>query len=110
MTLPPRLKKKKRREQRIRCPGHLAFVRSFACCVPNCRETTIEAAHVRTGTDGGLGLKPSDFWAVSLCVGHHAQQHGMGEAPFEQRHGIDLKALAQEFAAKSPHRKKWAAQ
>ena len=48
-------------------------------------------------------------WTISLCGGpdgHHAEQHRIGEAEFERRHGIDMKALAREFAAKSPHRKK----
>src|SRR3546814_3660967 len=73
VSLPPRLvKDRKRREMRLRCPAHLAFVRSHACCVPNCNlhdihGFTTEAAHVRTGTDGGTGLKPGDNWTISLC-------------------------------------------
>ncbi|WP_376959691.1 hypothetical protein ABNQ39_07210 [Azospirillum sp. A26] len=62
----------------------------------------IEAAHVRTGTDGGVGMKPSDKWSISLCKDHHAEQHNIGEPAFERRHAIDMKALAREFAAASP--------
>lgn len=104
--LPARILKP-RREQRIRCPGHLAWVRSHACCVPGCNRMPIEAAHVRVGTNGGMGMKPDDTWAISLCSTHHAEQHRIGEQPFETEHRINMKALAQEFAAKSPHRKKW---
>jgi len=63
----------------------------------------IECAHVRTGTGGGTGLKPSDRWTISLCHLHHAEQHRIGEAAFQARHGIDLLALAELFAARSPH-------
>ena len=92
--------------KRIRSPGHLAWVRTHGCCVPNCDGRPIEAAHVRTGTDGGTGIKPGDQWTISLCSSHHLNQHRWGEAWFEQAYLIDMKALAQEFARKSPHRKK----
>lgn len=92
--------------KRIRSPGHLAWVRGHACCVPGCGGRPIEAAHVRTGTDGGTGIKPGDQWTISLCQFHHQAQHRHGEPYFESLVGIDMKALAREFAAKSPHRKK----
>lgn len=96
--LPPRIvKDRKRRDTRLRCPAHLAFVRSHACCVPGCDVLPIEAAHVRTGTDGYLNGKPSDCWAISLCVEHHRSQHMLGESSFERTFGIDMKALAQAF-------------
>jgi hypothetical protein len=53
-------------------------------------------------------VKPSDKWAISLCVVHHREQHRLGEATFETRHGIDLKALATEFARRSPNWRKLA--
>lgn len=53
-----------------------------------------------------MGMKPGDMWVISLCSAHHKQQHAVGERAFEEAHGIDMKALAQEFAAKSPHRMK----
>lgn len=92
--------------KRIRSPGHLAWVRTHGCCVPGCASMPIEAAHVRTGTDGGTGIKPGDQWAISLCRAHHSQQHWYGESAFEALHGIDMKALAREFASRSRHRKK----
>ena len=75
--------------------------------MPNCDGMPIEAAHVRTGTDGGAGMKPSDRWAISLCSAHHREQHQVGETEFELRRGISMKALAEEFFAKSPHRRKY---
>ena len=64
----------------------------------------IECAHVRRDTDGGTGLKPSDRWTISLCRDHHIEQHQIGEAAFEKRYGIDMRALAEEFAGRSPRR------
>lgn len=104
-SLPNRIIKP-RREQRIRCPGHLKFVRSHECVVPGCHRRPIEAAHVRTGTVCGVGLKPDDSWVVSMCRDHHAEQHRIGETSFEAKYSIDLKALARAFVKESPHRKK----
>jgi hypothetical protein len=52
-----------------------------------------------------MGRKPSDWFTISLCgglEGHHTQQHAMGEQSFEKLHGIDMRALAAEFAKASP--------
>jgi len=51
-------------------------------------------------------MKPGDDWTISLCATHHNGQHQVGEPEFERRHGIDMKALAREFAARSPHKAK----
>ena len=88
------------------CAGHRAWVRRHRCSVPGCRQGPIECAHVRIGTDGGAGVKPSDRWVLSLCSYHHREQHSVGERAFELLHGIDLKALAREFAARSPYRRR----
>lgn len=102
--LPGRLHKNSgRQHQTRRCVAHRAWVRGHRCSVPGCLAREIECAHVRTGTDGGTALKPSDVWSVSLCCEHHAEQHQMGEHSFSQAYGIDLRALALEFARRSPH-------
>lgn len=94
-------------------PRHRKFVRSHACCIEarwndgrflGCGGPIV-FAHVRTGTDGGSSLKPSDWWGISLCNNHHLEQHDMGEPAFERHWAIDMKALAREFAAKSPDMK-----
>lgn len=101
--LPRRLPRKPRREGVIRSPSHRAFVRSHECSVPGCDRQPIECAHVRKGTDAGVGMKPGDNWTISLCRGHHAEQHTHGEGWFAAWYKIDMKALAAEFWEKSPH-------
>ena len=84
-------------------PAHRAWVRKHYCSVPGCKRMPIECAHVRSGTDGGMGMKPSDKWTISLCEHHHLEQHAIGEAAFEVRYDISLIELAREFARRSPY-------
>jgi hypothetical protein len=101
----PRSVPKPTRKQAVRtCAGHRAWVRRHYCSVPGCRRGPIECAHVRVGTDGGTGMKPSDKWTISLCEFHHAEQHLLGENVFQQKYRIDMVALASEFARRSPFR------
>ena len=60
---------------------HLAFVRQLPCVVCG-KAAPSEAAHVRSGSDGGAGIKPSDRYSVSLCTDCHALQHQFGELTF----------------------------
>lgn len=107
-VLPRRLPRvDKRRVPRV-CAAHRRWVRSHHCCVPECRRAPIECAHVRSGTGGGVGLKPSDRWVISLCRFHHQEQHELGETRFEARHGISLRDLATLFARRSPNWQKLA--
>jgi hypothetical protein len=53
-----------------------------------------------------MAKKPSDAWTISLCFLHHMEQHQIGERQFERRHGIELRALAELFARRSPHWRK----
>jgi hypothetical protein len=103
--LPKRLERAERRRDERCSPAHRAWIRRHHCSVPGCTSTPIECAHVRSGTDGGIGLKPSDKWAISLCRDHHREQHQLGEREFQKRHRIDLHDLALEFAKRSPHLK-----
>jgi len=119
--IPKRRKRPKmglREEARIRCLGHLKWLRGFVCAigpvhcvVPRRLEKPwlecggkVQAAHVRTGTDGAMGEKPSDCWAIPLCAVHHREQHDIGEPAFEKRYGFDMKAVARELWKVSPHR------
>ena len=107
MRLPNRLKRERKSTITEReCPRHRAWVRRHHCGVAGCLAITIECAHVRSGTDGGVGLKPSDRWTVSLCSMHHAEQHRIGERQFEARHSLNLRELATSFALQSPHRQR----
>src|SRR5215469_5743683 len=60
---------------------HLAFVRQLPCVACG-KAAPSEAAHVRTGTDGAVGVKPGDRYAVPLCTACHARQHRIGELSF----------------------------
>src|SRR5499427_8044291 len=60
---------------------HLAFVRQLPCVACG-KAAPSEAAHVRTGTDAGVGIKPADRYAVPLCASCHAKQHRVGELTF----------------------------
>lgn len=102
---PPRQTKSQRKLPNRGCPAHRAWVRRHYCSVPGCRRLPVECAHVRRSTDGGTALKPSDSWTISLCVFHHHEQHQIGEQAFENRYAIDMRALAEEFARRSPHRR-----
>jgi hypothetical protein len=98
--LPPRTPKKTKTDSRWRSPAHLAFVRSHQCSVDGCPAMPIEAAHVRFGSGAGMGQKPDDWRAVSLCRDHHTRQHEVGERTFWA--GVDVEALIDAFATASP--------
>ena len=68
--------------------AHLAFVRLLPCVACG-KAAPSDAAHVRTGTDGGTGMKPADRYAVPLCAGCHAKQHQVGELTFWSTLRID---------------------
>lgn len=102
MSLPRRIPKKPKRASRWRSIAHCNDVRGHHCCVPGCEERPIEVAHVRRGSGAGVGQKPDDWNTLSLCRWHHAEQHNIGEASFEAKHGIDLRELADLFAKESP--------
>lgn len=96
-----------REAPQIRNDSHLKWIRGHECAAKDWScEGRIEAAHARTGTDGGLSVKPGDNWAIPLCSGHHRDQHAVGERLFQLRHRIDMKAIAAALWAKSPHAKK----
>jgi hypothetical protein len=104
--LPARIKHKSDKAAKgRRSPAHRAWIRGHACSA--CGSTTaIECAHVRVGTDGGTGIKPSDRWTISLCKNCHAEQHIIGEKSFEEYRGINMRELAEAFFKASPHRHK----
>src|SRR5437762_13699108 len=105
MTLPERRKSPKLglREpiQKI-WPRHRRWVRSHGCCVPDCRSPSVDFAHLRSAANAGTGQRPHDIFGVSLCRMHHDEQHRIGAETFGDKFGIDLWALAAEFARHSP--------
>ena len=67
---------------------HLAFVRQLACVVCG-KSSPSEVAHVRSGSDGGAGLKPGDRYCLPLCSDCHSLQHQFGELTFWSTVRID---------------------
>jgi len=63
---------------------------------------TVDFAHLRSAANAGKGQKPLDIFGVSLCRAHHDEQHHLGVEDFNRKYGIDLWALAVEFARRSP--------
>ena len=99
-----KLPKKPKRETRFRSQRHLNHVRSHACVVCDA-EAPIEAAHVRLGSGAGMGQKPHDYLAVSLCRLCHGMQHNVGEHTYWQAAGKDPQAIIAAFIASSPVRR-----
>ena len=89
----------------VRCPAHLQFVRGFDCSIKGLNghvcDGKVEAAHVRTGTDGGMSMKPSDCYTIPLCHYAHSEQHRIGEDAFEKEYGISMRGIADKLAARS---------
>jgi hypothetical protein len=83
-------------------PRHRRWVKSHGCCVPGCDATIVDFAHLRSCANAGTGQKPHDIFGVSLCRHHHVEQHSLGVDAFDRKYGIDLSALAAEFARCSP--------
>lgn len=98
-----------RQSERVRSPGHLQFTRGFTCIGfgkpgHECEGKT-EAHHVRTGTDGAMGVKPGDNWAVPVCALMHRTIHDIGETTAEARFGFDMKSIAAKLWRLSQSRK-----
>lgn len=82
-------------------PKHRAYVKTYACCVPGCYNGPIVFAHKRTAANAGTGLKPFDWFGISLCDYHHRLSHQKGDDIL----GIDWFLLASDFATTSPDEK-----
>lgn len=91
----------RRKPSSRRNPAHLDFIRSLPCLKCGAPAPS-EAAHIRIGTDGGTGLKPSDKFAAPLCHRCHiAEQHQRGERSFWGELGIDPLDVAARLYAVS---------
>ena len=106
MTLPPRNYSKRNRDGRLHSLKHLAFVRKHLCIAWARRECDgkIDVCHVRDVAPlGHGGAKPSDLYVVSMCRKHHRESEKR-EGAWGAEMGLDVLALALEFAAISPDR------
>lgn len=94
-----------RKPRWYRNQGYLAWIRSFVCSIGgrpgHICGGGIEAAHARVGTDGGAGVKPSDWWTLPLCHDAHAEQHQIGEPAFEKKYAISMREIAKSFWTRS---------
>ncbi len=89
-------------------PSHLQWLRGRPCLIGDADcQGRMEAAHVDHAGGKGTSLKVADYKAVPLCQHHHAELH-RGARTFEAKHRTDLVAAAAAYAAKSPHRGRWA--
>lgn len=110
--LPTRAPKKQKRATRWKSQAHRRFVtKDFACASCGTLELVRECAHVRIGSDAGMGEKPDDWRCVPLCGGPegcHATQHRVGErsfwADYEKCHGQTVEQLIASFIKASPRR------
>lgn len=69
----------------IRDKNHLAFIRKLPCIV--CGKSPCEAAHIRTNSGAGTGIKPGDDRVVPLCTMCHKKQHATSEVKFYYPYG-----------------------
>jgi hypothetical protein len=89
----------RQRQPRERDNKHLDYIRSLPCCICG-DDTTVEAAHIRTGAleygkpYTGKAEKPSDKWTLPVCGVHHREQHTMNEMAFWAKYGINPFLLA----------------
>jgi hypothetical protein len=90
---------KRRKNERVD-HKHADFIRGLPCLCCG-RAAPNEQAHVRLGTDGGMGLRPSDRYSVPLCAWCHRlaprAQHQIGEPEFYSLLGIDGGQVAERL-------------
>jgi len=105
----PKIRKppKRKKVRRVCRPYRKWLVDEFGCAgcgTFGADGNPVEAAHLRLGTGGGTGVKPSDRWLLPLCHKcHHGEQHQKGERTFWDRRDINAKALCEDLARKSPY-------
>lgn len=86
--------------------SHADFIRSLPCCCCGAPPRS-EQAHIRTGTDGGMSLRPSDRYSVPLCPSCHRtgpnpqHQTKLSEAEWWAEKGVDPYGLAEHLWTKS---------
>jgi len=87
----------------IRSTKHLNFIRSFPCYISE--QTPSQACHIRILSDGGTGLKPSDYYTLPFIYQYHKMQTDIGEQTFYNKFDINPFTLAKELVIISPCKK-----
>lgn len=71
---------------------YLQWLSELPCMFCNI-EPCGEPHHVRIGTDGGMGMKPSDDNAIPTCHNCHNEIHTKGERTFYEKHGFTIENI-----------------
>ena len=88
----------------VRDKKYLAWVRTLPCAVCG-KPGPSEAAHQRILQGGGMGMKPSDYEAIPLCMACHAFEHTKGIVWLYTHRGsgysrkIEIKAHVREIVS-----------
>ena len=96
---PRKIPKEPKRSTRWKSGAHANHVRSHECSMCGSR-VNIQFAHYRLGSGAGIGQKPDDWRATSLCKECHDRQHIVGEETFWA--GKDVMAIIDFFCRTSP--------
>lgn len=84
----------------IRSTKHLNYIRSQPCMIGQMSGS--QACHIRILTDGGTGIKPSDFYVLPMEYRYHKISHDIGEARFYKEWQINPFIYAQIYVKMSP--------
>ena len=99
-----RINAKRRRSswlKRFGSKAYRAMVRAMSCLVPDCQRSPIDAHHHPTVGAGGTyrDLTP----LCSGIDGHHTEFHSTGQATFQKKYGLDIKAAAEKIYRAGAH-------
>ena len=87
----------------IRSVKHLNFIRSLPCYISE--QTPSQACHIRILSDGGVGIKPSDYLTLPFIYQYHKMQTDLGEQTFYAKFNINPFTLAKDLVIMSPCKK-----
>lgn len=100
--------------------AHERWIRKLPCAIlelghKGCGEGPlmgrIQACHVDRASLKGMGLKAPSYFLIPMCAQHHMESDGRlkasGVKTFQRKYSVDLYELAQQYAAKSPHKHLW---
>lgn len=97
-----RVAKPRRPTSPRRSKPHRDWIETLPCATCGGRNGVV-AAHLRWHTDGGTGIKPSDWWTWPACFDCHiTDQHQAGEPEFFGRLSINPWKLCLSYARRSP--------
>jgi hypothetical protein len=87
----------------IRSVKHLNYIRSLPCYISN--QEPSQACHIRILSDGGTGLKPSDYYTLPFIHQYHKMQTDIGEQSFYALFNINPFTYAKDLVIMSPCKK-----